>query len=237
MGLRRSDLKNLVHKVFEVDTYQSKMGDDQDIVTLSFSVKSEQPAKDLVNFLESGYSFILDADATPGEQSDGTYKVFVEIERGRHAPEQILEIVEGITQLAEMDDWRFRYYKSFRSHPVSIEKLEETVPTDPDKYGISRNETNSDNFKTFFDQSYVESVEMLDDTITIRKKYADPLSFQFVDFGDKKEISDRINESFNINAFPEILFLTKYLGDYNISKYGNNLVFENGVNAVVLKRI
>ena len=40
-----------------------------------------------------------------------------------------------------------------------------------------------------------------------------------------------------LNAYPEILFLTKYIGDYNISKYGDKLVFENEDKALVLKRI
>ena len=37
MGLRKGDLVDLVDGIFEVDTFQSKMGDDQNIVTLSFS--------------------------------------------------------------------------------------------------------------------------------------------------------------------------------------------------------
>ena len=47
----------------------------------------------------------------------------------------------------------------------------------------------------------------------------------------------QLNEVFNVNAYPEMLFLTKYIGDYNISKYGDKLVFENEDKALVLKRI
>ena len=61
MGLRQGDLKDLVYHIFEIDSYASKMGADKNIVTLSFSVKDNEPAKDLVKFLEGGYSFILDA--------------------------------------------------------------------------------------------------------------------------------------------------------------------------------
>ena len=32
------------------------MGEDKDIVVLSFSVKSQEPANDLMNFLEKGYT-------------------------------------------------------------------------------------------------------------------------------------------------------------------------------------
>ena len=79
MGLRQNDLKDLVYHIFEIDAYASKMGDDKNIITLSFTVKDKPPADDLVKFLEGGYSFILDSDVTAGEQNDGNYRVFVEI--------------------------------------------------------------------------------------------------------------------------------------------------------------
>ena len=59
MGLRQNDLEFTIDNIFEIDSFKSKMGDDKDIVTLSFSVKGEQPAKDLVNFVETGYTLSL----------------------------------------------------------------------------------------------------------------------------------------------------------------------------------
>jgi len=237
MGLRSADLKDLIDHIFEVDSYASKMGEDKDIVTLSFSMITKESADDLVNFIEKGYSFVLDADATAGEQSDGTYKVFVEIERSKDVPEQIMEIMDGVSKITGKNDFKFRYYKSFRSLPVSIETLKETIPADADSYGIKRQESNLDNYKTFFSNSYVEDIEMHDDIITVQKKYADPLSFKFIDFGSQKTIRNTIQESFDINAYPEILFLTKYLGDYNISKYGENLFLEHAGKTLVVRRI
>ena len=38
------------------------MGEDADIVTVAFPVLGEEPAKDLENFVEKGYPFVLDAD-------------------------------------------------------------------------------------------------------------------------------------------------------------------------------
>ena len=79
MGLRQNDLEFTVDNIFEIDSFKSKMGDDKDIVTLSFSVKGEQPAKDLVNFIETGYTYVLDADKTSGEQADGKYLSLIHI--------------------------------------------------------------------------------------------------------------------------------------------------------------
>ena len=238
MGLRQGDLKDMIYRIFEIDSFASKMGEDKDIVTLSFSVKEKESANDLMNFIEKGYEFVLDADVTPGEQSDGTYKVFVELERSRQIYIQIDEIIDGIKKLSNLEKLKFRYYKNFRSMPYDLDILKAQVPSDPADYGIKVTESNLDNYKNFFNHSSLESIEMLDDVITIKKKWTDPLVFEFVEFGEFSKINKQITETFDImNSYPEIIFLTKYLGDYNICKYGDKLTFENAGNTLVLKRL
>ena len=238
MGLRQGDLKELVYHIFEIDSYASKMGDDKNIVTLSFSVKDKTPADDLVKFLEGGYSFILDCDVTAGEQSDGTYKVFVELERDKNSNKNIIEIVDGVQKLSDTDTFKFRYYKGFKSHKLTLDNLNREVPLDPDNYGITVSESNLNNYKNFFNNSFLDEIVMEDDILTIKKAYADKLVFEFIDFGETLNTVKRINESMDVlNSYPEILFLTKYIGDYNICKYGDKFVFENEETTLVLKRI
>ena len=237
MSLRTEDLKDLVDKIVEIDSYKSKMGSDSDIVTVAFSTKTKESADDLAGFIERGYSFVLDADATPGEQSDGMYKVFVEIERNKNAAEQVMELADGLNNLTGRNDLKFRYYKNFRSKPLSQEALEEVIPTNADEYSTTVTETNLDNYKNFFNKSFVEDVHMDDDMIVIKKAWADPVAFKFVDFGPTQETLDAISESFNANDFAEIIFLSKYIGDYNITKYGKKLTFENNGNTLVLERV
>ena len=98
-SLRANDLRHLVKQVFEIDAYKSKIGDDEGIIVLSFTVDREQAAKDLENFVELGYSFVIDADVSPGETDEGVYKVFVELERDRHAPQHILTLLDGVERL------------------------------------------------------------------------------------------------------------------------------------------
>lgn len=234
MTLQAGDLQFLVDNVFEIDSYASKMGDDANIVTISFSVKNKQAADDLNEFIESGYGFVLDSDVTAGEQSDGMYRVFVEIERDKHAADNIFEIMDGVRKLSAVEDFRFRYYKNFKSEELTLENLTNSVPTDPDSYGITANESNLSNYKNFFNRSYIEESNMRGNTLTIKKVYADQLQFEFIDFTTSDKLF--MTEAFNVDAFAEILFLTKYLGDYNISKYGDKLVFENQGKALVVKR-
>ena len=238
MGLREGDLKNLVEKVFEVDSYKSKMGDDKNIVVVAFSVKQKAAADDLASFIEKGYSNVLDADATPGEQSDGTYKVFAELERDKEVAEQIRDMLDGIERLAKRSDFRFRYYKNFRSQEATQENLDSAVPKDPESYEIAITENRLNNYKDFFNRSYLDEISMIDDHLVLKKKWADPLDFEFVDFGDAVEIKESQEGTFDVlNAYPEIMYLTKYIGDYAVSKYGENIVLENEDKALVLRRL
>jgi len=236
MGLRSNDLRDLANDIFEIDSFKSKMGSDEEIVVLSFSVNGQEPAKDLMNFFEKGYDFILDSDVTSSEQSDGTYKVFVEMERNSQVPSQILEIVDGFTKLANIENPRFRYYKSFTSYDVNEESLDSIIPQDKDAYLTKKEESMMENYKNFFNRSYVEDINVLGNTLHISKKYADPLAFEIVDFGDTTPTLKSIKESINVNDFAEIIFLSKYIGDYNITKFGDLLTFENADKTLVVRR-
>lgn len=238
MSLKAEDLKLMVNHIFEIDSYASKMGEDSDIVTLSFSLNDKKAAEDLSGFLERGYSFILDSDVTAGEQSDGSYRVFVEIERNRKIAEQVTDILDGLSKLTGNDKFKFRYYKNFRSQEATLENLESMIPKKADEYGLKINETRLENYKEFFNKSFLDLVDLNENKLTITKKYADPLVFEFVDVGNTLDIIRRTPGKFDLmESYPEILYLTKYIGDYNISKYGDNLVFENEGKALVLKRI
>ena len=233
MGLLKNDLAHLVDSVMEIDSYKSKMGNDSDIVTLAFSVHGNEPAKDLENFIEKGYPFVLDADVTSGEQSDGTYKVFVEIQRSKDVSMQILELADGVKKLSGLDDLRFRYYKNFKSKNVDEENLNASIPVDKESYEIAINETQYENYKNFFTKSYAESIDMLGETLIIKNTYAETLRFNVTDFGKDTQL----DETINMKDMGEVIFLSKALGDYNITKFGDTIVLTNEGYSLHLKRI
>lgn len=237
MSYIQSDLKDLVKNIFEVDAFKSKMGDDEDIVVVSFSVKESGAAEDLVDFIEKGYNFVLDADSTSGELETGDYKVFVEIERNRKTNENIMEILDGVGKLAAIDQFKFRYHKSFASTDVSDEALAETIPTNPTDYIVKISEGKVDNYSEFFNKGYLEKIEAIGDELIVKKAYADPIGFRIKNFGPSSQINETL-EKINMNDYAEILFLTKYLGDYNVMKFGDKTItFENKGHTLVVERI
>jgi len=238
MSLKANDLKNLVKKVFEIDSFKSKIGDDTDIVVLSFSVDTQEAAKDLENFIEMGYNFVLDADVTAGETDDSSYRVYVEIERDRHIGEHISDIVEGVKQLTGLEELRFRYFKSFKSQSATLENLEAAVPKDKNSYKIATERRLMDNFTNFFSNSYADNLSVLDESITFQRTFSGPVTFEIVNSGSKQEVYGSIKGPIFLENkdMAEVMFLTKVIGNYNINKLGNIFVFENNGWAVELER-
>ena len=238
-SLRAGDLKLLVNHIFEVDSYQSKMGDDKDVVVLSFTVESKEPANDLVSFIEKGYQFVLDADVTPGELSNGKYKVFVELERNRHVAENIAEILYGVGKLAEIENFKFRYYKSFDSKDAVVETLSEIIPNSPQDYEQRIQERKLESYEHFFSNSMLESIAMNDNILEFKKIYAEPLRMKYIAGGATKDMLESLDEriAIGMNDMADVMYLTKYIGNYNITKLGNKYMFENKGRAIILEKL
>jgi hypothetical protein len=237
-SLHAGDLEYLVKKVFGIDAFKSKIGDDDQVAVLSFEVKQEDAAKDLENFIEMGYSFVLDADCTAGETDDGSYFVFVELERGRHIAEQILEIVDGVKKLTNLDSMRFRYFKNFKSQDANVENINIAVPQDKNSYDLATQRNSMDNFQEFFKNSYADEIKLIDESISFTRPYSGTVTFDIVTSGDKNRVYDSIKGPIVLESkdMAEVMFLTKVIGNYNINKISNTFIFENNGWAVALER-
>jgi hypothetical protein len=133
-GLEYKDLEGILKPTVHVDEFSSKMGDDDDIIVLSFFTRDKAAAKDLMNWFEKGYDFVLDADQSPGEIKPNRYLVYVEMRRRRAAPEQINELLEDLGTLTEFDpeDWTMVYKE--KTYPWSQEEFARLVPLSPREY-------------------------------------------------------------------------------------------------------
>lgn len=122
------------------------MGNDSDIVVLSFKVGGKEPAVDLVNFIEKGYDWIIDADTSAGEMEDGDYIVFVEIERTSRLPAQIMEMLDDLTGLTDnpVGDYRFSYHKDTTEHECTLDNIRRIVPLTPTDYAQRVGKDNSE---------------------------------------------------------------------------------------------
>jgi hypothetical protein len=135
-GLEHGDLKRLVHPEIHIDEFQSKLGKDEDICVISFKVGGKEPGKDLVNFIEKGYDWVVDADVSPGEMDDGDFLVFIEAERDKSLPENFMKLVNDLMNLTEqkVEDWRLRYRRNGQDLPASAENFAKITPLDAKEY-------------------------------------------------------------------------------------------------------
>jgi len=123
-------MKPTVH----IDEFSSKMGEDADVIVVSFFVRDKQAAKDLMTWFEKGYDFVLDADQSPGEIKPNRYLVYLEMRRRNAAAKQIQEILDDLGTLTEYepDDWIMVYQK--QKHEWNPETFAKLVPLTPNEY-------------------------------------------------------------------------------------------------------
>lgn len=237
-SLEGGDLKNFVSDLFTVDQYKSKMGEDKDIVVIGFKVKEKFPAMDLMEFIEKGYDFILDADVSAGEEQDGQYQVFVEIERTPELAPRLNSLFRGVGRLCDCKEWKFRYQKAPKSVPFTEESVLEHIPLTPADYEQKILEIKGNTVKSFFDQGSVEVELDENDNLTFSKTYSGDITAKFVTIGDYDAVKDSLPGKLSLDesSQSQVLFLTKYLGNYSIDKIDNKFLIRNGERAIVVQK-
>lgn len=137
-GLNFHDMEGQIEPLITVDEYVAKMGKDSDIVTLSFKVKSEQVANDLVDWFERGYDFVLDASVSTGEVEVGKYLVFVEMNRRSTVPSRIVELLDDLETLTniKLDEWEIEVED--KTYEPEEEILKQVIITSPHDYKVAK---------------------------------------------------------------------------------------------------
>jgi hypothetical protein len=237
-GLRSGDLEHFVDELFTVDRYSSKMGEDKDIVVLGFNVREKHPAMDLVEFLETGYRYILDADMSSGEEANGNYQVFVEMERTEDLPYQIKELLSGVSQLTKIREWRFRYQSSPKSVQFDEKSVLEHIPTTPAEYESKIVEIKEGDLKEFFDQGSVDVALEADNTLTFSRPYSGDVSAKFIAIGNYDDVKETLPGALSLDesSQSQTTFLNKYIGNYDINKIGDKFLIRNGSRAVIIQK-
>jgi predicted RNA-binding protein len=179
---------------------------------------------------------VLDADVSAGENSKGEYHVFVELNRTPKLPEQIEELLYGVSKLADIDNWKFRYYKSNKVYEMTESNIRSVVPLNPRLYEASMRKFKVEEVKSFFSKTLMDDLQLENDVITIHKPFDQRIKLRWLKEEDPQNIVEgapAVDESSTAETF----WLTKVLGDYDITKFGDKFLFTNGQRAMLLQRI
>jgi hypothetical protein len=133
-GLEYKDLEGLMKATMHVDEFSANMGEDADVMVLSFFVRDKQAARDLVAWFEKGYEFILDSDRSPGEIRPGRYLVYVELRRRATAVDHIQELLDDLSTLTEYEPQDWIVHANDRVSHWNPEQFSDLVPLTPDAY-------------------------------------------------------------------------------------------------------
>jgi hypothetical protein len=135
-GLEQNDLKRLVYPELHIDEYKSKMGKDEDVIVISFKVNGREPAEDLVNFIEKGYEWVLDADVSAGELDDGDFLVFVECDRLPEVADNVFEMMQDILNLTgqKMNEWSIQIRSNPNKLELTADNIKNNVPLTTSSY-------------------------------------------------------------------------------------------------------
>lgn len=237
-SLRHGDLKNFISDTFTVDHYKSKMGDDKDVVVIGFRVKEKHPAIDLMEFIEKGYKFILDGDMSAGEEHDGQYQVFVEIERTPNLPGQLRELLSGVSAICGCYEWKFRYQKSKTLTEFNEQNVMKEIPLTPVDYETKILEIKNQDIREFFDQGSTDVTLENDNTLTFSKPYSGKIQAKLISIGDYDIVKDTLPGAISLDESSQMqgLFLNKYLGNYEIHKIAGKFLIRNGTKAIVIEK-
>ena len=238
-GLRAKDLRGFVESTFTIDHYTSKMGEDRNIAVIGFKVNDKMPAIDLMEFIEKGYTFVLDADMSSGEERDGKYQVFVELERSDRLPQHIKTVLEGVGKLCDINDWRFRYHKDLKSREVTEDNLAESVPLSPEAYESKILEIKNEAVEQFFNHTPIETIKLDEDgVITVTKPYSGYIDMNLLAMGEYEEVKNSLPGAIQLDeaSQSQVNFLEKYLGNYEIAKINNKFLIRNGKQAMIVSK-
>lgn len=160
-GLDYHDLKGQLEPKLTVDEYAAKMGKDSDIVTITFIVNSKLAANDLVNWLEIGYDYILDASISDGEIEPGKWLVFAEMKRRTSVPKRIIEILNDLETLTDIKTKDYTIQVNDEDYSADEEALSKVIQLSPHEY--RKNKEHQEELNEFRKIANIPSKNMFED--------------------------------------------------------------------------
>lgn len=230
-GLNHQDLVDCINQILLIDGYKSKMGDDRDMIVVTFRCSEQEVGKDLGGFIERGYKFVLDADSSVGQDETGKTPVFVEFERQTQNAKQLMRMLEDLLNLVEHKKWYFRYYKDQKIYPATYENLRKIVPWTPAEYDAWQDKKAQPTLENFFQNSLVDDVLVEGNKLTLGRHGA-TINMMIVDYIESEGSSMTEENQSNLRMFHQF---TGFAGA--VEMVNNTLVLETEDHSLFLKFI
>ena len=170
-SINHLEMQNYISEKISIDSFAAKLGKDEDVSVLKFQSNNKTVAEDLVNYIETGCNFILDADMSPAKNEQGLYNIFVEIERNEDLPKKIIEVIRDIEQVSGMLPWQFSFYKNENFYQLTDDNLNTIVPTSPSQYTLLTDDTIEEDIKQFFESASIVTKRVKGKKLILKKAF------------------------------------------------------------------
>lgn len=140
-SLNYLDMESQIIPIIGIDEFKSSIGDDDDLITLNFTVKDNAVAEDLAQWFERGYEWVIDAESSPGEVSDGKWLVFVEMSRRAKSAEQIMEMISDLETLTGLKPTEWTAKIGDTKEQISIDLIKSKIQLSPHEYRMVHEES------------------------------------------------------------------------------------------------
>lgn len=233
-GMHASDLDDLVLPLISVDEYESKVSNNA--VVLGFYVQDKNAANDLNRFIQKSAISLLDTDISPAPDQHGFFLVFLEMMVNDRLGENVASILDEISTLANIDEWKIRVRKTEGLLPFSPKNLENALEK-------ARRPT-KDPVLEFLSKSDVNRVSLQDDNHLQLETYTGKTTYEILGFGNLLENLTKLGLT-NVGAacsLVETIRTTRLetsLGvDWRVTQLnGGNFILQRGNshNALILR--
>ena len=225
-------MKDFIVPLIAVDSHQAKLGNDSEVSVLKFESYNKDVAKDIVSFIESGYKFVLDADYSPSKNKNGSYDIFVEVERNEDLPNNIVKLSRDIEQVTGILPWKFTFYKNESVHKLNAENLSNQIPTNASEYEFLTSNTVDEDIAQFFESTEISKIKREGKTLTLNKLYSTHVF-------EVKSVNTKINNgTYKIDASSESQssYVNSWLGaGFKVVKFEDAFKVSKNDNTLILK--
>jgi hypothetical protein len=230
-SINHLEMQNYISEKISIDSFAAKLGKDEDVSVLKFQSNNKTVAEDLVNYIETGCNFILDADMSPAKNEQGLYNIFVEIERNEDLPKKIIEVIRDIEQVSGMLPWQFSFYKNENFYKLTDDNLNTIIPTSPSQYTLLTDDTIEEDIKQFFESASIVTKRIKGKKLILKKAFT---SHEMIIESFNRDVKGTYK--IDRESSEQASYLSHWLGGtYSVVKVDDLFKITNGTKSIVAK--
>ena len=230
-SINHLEMQNYISEKISIDSFAAKLGKDEDVSVLKFQSNNKTVAEDLVNYIETGCNFILDADMSPAKNEQGLYNIYVEIERNEDLQKKIIEVIRDIEQVSGMLPWQFSFYKNENFYQLTDDNLNTIIPTSPSQYTLLTDDTIEEDIKQFFESASIVTKRIKGKKLILKKAFT---SHEMIIESFNRDVKGTYK--IDRESSEQASYLSHWLGStYSVVKVDDLFKITNGTKSIVAK--